>query len=375
MGLKQTIRQWFSKAQSISLVNDTQPLPAPVHAHLVRQLRSLPHPPLYLSTLDSALETSLSHWHQDPTCNSLVVLSNPTERIDRILTQIVQDHQTLRTTRKDPATVLHIIKPDPQLPRQDPQLLSQLDALDLPSASTQHYLVVPSLEAFWIRSIPGLDMMQQFLDRLATYPNCFWILGCNQWTWHYLDRVCQIAAYIDTVTSLPALDGSHLQDWILDYWSQVSINWRVDDSKSEQERRRQYFNGLSDLAFGLGQVAAPLWIQSLRYPRQDPDPVETDDPALSGVTLHFKPAVVPDLPSLTPADRFLLYSLLLHTLLTGDDLATSLGDPPSQVRAQCRYLLKAGVLDLDKNHFRIQSAYYPQVKAALRNSSFMVPEV
>jgi hypothetical protein len=366
MLINHTIRQWFSKAQTISFNNDTKALPELALAYLNRQIQLLSHHPSYQVTIQSTLQERRSQWMQGEVPNSLVILSSPTENLSVIINQVVQEEQDERMH------TLHQLHASPD--RNN--LIQQISELHLQRASPEKQLIViPSLDAFFHRTIAGLEIMEQFLDMVTAFPSCFWLIGCNRWTWQYLDAVSQFASYFDSTVQLPKLTGEQLLSWLSSLLGELTLDWGVDSSVEQEGRSQRYFDNLAELSLGLSQVAAHLWIHSLRYPQPDQQvEEETSPPLLSEVTLKVRPAVLPDLPTLTPEDRFLLYALLLHHQIKGDQLALSLGETAGKVRAQCKQLLQTGILSIQQGYLAVHPAYYPQVKTTLLNSNFMIPK-
>ncbi|NJK64010.1 MAG: hypothetical protein HC921_16200 [Synechococcaceae cyanobacterium SM2_3_1] len=352
MLINHTIRQWFSKAQTISFNNDTKALPDLALAYLNRQIQLLSHHPHYQVTIQTALQERRSQWMQGAVPNSLVILSSPSENLSVIINQVVQEEQDERIHK------LFLLQASPD--RNN--LIQQISKLNLHAANTEKQLVViPSLDAFFLRTIAGLEIMEQFLDVVNSFPTCFWLIGCNRWTWQYLDAVSQFASYFDATVQLPKLTGDQLHSWLSSLLGELTLDWGAESSEAQEGRSQRYFENLAQLSLGLSQVAAHLWIHSLRYPQPDQqDEEESSSPLLSEVILKVRPAVLPDLPSLIAEDRFLLYALLLHRQMKGDQLALSLGEPQGKVRAQCRQLLQTGILSFQQGDLTVHPAYYPR---------------
>ncbi len=350
----QTLKNWFSKAQTIGIDQETTDLPQPDVDYLQQQLQLLPHHPTYLSTLKAALEESWQQWQQGTASNCYVVLSHPTEPLFQILSNMAHSNLPAPSYLLVPDQTRHL-------------LVDQLANLNLSSSTQDTLILLPSLDAYFFRSIQGLETIEHLIEKLTSTPACYWLIGCNHWTWTYLDSVCQIGAYFDEIAPLPSLTGQQIYNWLSNLLETLTLDWGGETTTTPTDH--PYFDRLANLSWGLSQVATQLWLKSLRYPKQ-----QDEAQSLSEVTLRVKPVVLPDLPSLTTEDHFLLYTLLLHNQITSQDLALSLGESVGRVQAQVKELLQKGLLHRHQSYLEIYPSYYIQIKTVLQNNNFLVPQ-
>ena len=69
---------------------------------------------------------------------------------------------------------------------------------------------------------------------------------------------------------------------------------------------------------------------------------------------------------------YLLYSLLLHSDMTIDALAKSLGDSPQIVNNQVQVLRNAGVIEQRENIIKINPEHYPELRRKLARNNFII---
>ncbi|MGD1857994.1 MAG: hypothetical protein ACFB2W_27470 [Leptolyngbyaceae cyanobacterium] len=166
---------------------------------------------------------------------------------------------------------------------------------------------------------------------------------------------------------------------------------------SERSSKQDYFNRLADISDGIGVVALQLFIKSLRYQtvNEDNTPDRSADSSqdLKGSgdtaeslkkqdtessekeTKHRLIATIPKrpvLPELSQSDLYLLYSLLLHSDLTVDELAKSLGDTPQIVNHQVQLLRNAGVIEQQGQIIKTNPVHYPELYRELARNNFMI---
>jgi hypothetical protein len=415
--LWQYLLSWLNRnQQKASSSDDLINLPDALQAELVQSLQSLTSPKAYQTDIQAAIGMGIQNWQQHlEAANSLIILGNPVEPIAKIL----QD--SLQTLHDDPE--VKVITPFPDLSRPDdpweiaqqiqqalqpyPQIQvtkpqdpdDSIDAECLEQRTT--VIVIPALEQCFLRCIGGWEGIEALRDITIHNPHCFWVIGCNQWAWDFLDFACQISAYFSEIHPLPELDGTAVQNWLAPIATLVVENnaeIRHLQSKSsqvrsmnnaslpeksntstEEERRQAYWDALVVQSFGVGEIAANLWLQSLRIkqdaPANDPLPLLDLNSTSSDqqpLTIYETPPLLPSLPTLTDSDRYLLHSTLIHGQITRAHLALSLGESESQIQARIQWLLREGVLRRSNGVLSVYPAYYKTIQIELANNNFFV---
>ena len=160
--------------------------------------------------------------------------------------------------------------------------------------------------------------------------------------------------------------------WLQPVLEKINLeNYDEFSSDKLAEVQKSYFENLADNSSGISSVAASLWLRSLRYEwNSDTDTPEDDfEPPFS---LNQTKPKLPDLPNLISEDRYILYSLLLHGGMTLSQLALSLGEDESPVKARVQVLVQANLIDRSKSLLFINPAYYPKLKNLLSRNNFLV---
>lgn len=391
------IKAWFPKARATfeehafeleSNLSDSQfaPLPESMQARLSKGIDALVSAPKHREAVRSELAGAIAQWTKNPTApNHLVVLASPVEPIAQIITETLATYelpdewqvQSLpwRTRPQDPATIWA-------------QLISEIGGLPMQYEAHPILTTIPDLSWCFLRCADGLDAIDALLDWIGKDSSRFWLIGCNDWAWLYLERVCQLSAYLESTLSLPTLSGKELKTWLhpLSETINVELKFEFKLDKPEQSTQQpndnqdnwsssaeqRYFEHLADLSTGLSAVAAQLWMRSF-HAKAPADPPDSSAPAHEQITL--KPAMLPDLPSFVKDDRYLLYSLCLHGKITLSALALSLGESPRTIQASVRLLQRAGIVESGEELLWVNPVHYPRLRRDLGNNQFLVGEV
>jgi hypothetical protein len=394
---------WISKLISVDPDLNTLPspsesfeacsLPADIEQYLAQQLPQLLPPEPYLSAIHTALTNAMAQWTTG-TANSLLLLSSATEDLSRILTVALDRWQSpLDAAVTQWPLPWHDRPPDPQRLTTDLQqvLSKSITAIqvEVERSPSRPLVIVPSLEQLFLRQADGLEAVAQLIHTIAAHPEYFWLVGCNEWAWAYLNRVCYLSAYFDTRCTLPALDGDALKDWLTQAVDLMGVSFAHQSEGAADGSARlvmglttdqvaSYFSRLATLAEGLAPTAAHLWLRSLEVPAlpSHPElitpPTRADQvPALRTV-LQTGKITLPKLPALDAAERYLLHAVLLHGAITLPHLVLSLADPVQRVQSQLQSLLRTGLLQQQQAVLRINPIYYPQIKADLKRNNFLL---
>ncbi|MGB3536286.1 MAG: hypothetical protein WBA13_22560 [Microcoleaceae cyanobacterium] len=360
--------------------SELNPLP-PEQLDPIRQdIAALPHPEPYKAAIDSKLTELLNKWQQGSGCNCLVVLSHATDTISSLL------HQTLSASSIDDSLVIHSL-PWSHRPQDYSTILTQLQQEIEPKKSDSpfHQLrVIPDLSWCFLRCLEGLDGVEWLQETLFQDQSQFWLIGCNYWTWQYLNCVYQWSDYFETTLELSALEALQIKQWLqpaiekldFDFEQETDSSESEDDDEDEWESKaeRKYYERLADISLGTRPAVAQLWLNSLR--QQNPEDIEETSDAHISAESESRPIVLaradlPKFPKLTKEDRYLLFSLGLHGSMTVSQLAISLGDLERVVQAQVQILLREGLIKNKQGWLSLDPLHYPRLKQSLENNQFL----
>jgi hypothetical protein len=403
--LTQQVKSWFEQAKTPEPEEDLVALPDTVQVQLAQKLQALPSPAAYQTAIQADITAAVQAWRQNLDApNSLIFLGNPVEPIAKILTD------SLAAWSDAP---VQVVTPLPCLARpQDPLTMAQRirqalepwdhahpkqtdEALDTQSLEQRTTLiVVPCLEQCFLRCIGGWESIELLRDIAIHNRNHFWVFGCNRWAWKFLDFTNQISAYFSQIKAFPELEPDSLRQWLEPIVQQVTDTDPQADKEGQSGEENSSDSLDEDIAdktelaawkilaiqsSGVSQIAANLWLQSLRLNADplDTDPlpqIELNDITDNGqnIVLQTVKASLPSLPSLDNIDRYLLHSLMIHGAMSRPHLALSLGESESQVQAQVQRLLREQVLVQGKGVLSIRAVHYTKLKAELANNNFFV---
>ncbi|RMG08552.1 MAG: hypothetical protein D6728_14215 [Cyanobacteria bacterium J055] len=344
-----------------------------------RKLQDLPPPDSDRSAIQSALEEAIGDWLDDQeNANSLVILGSPVDDISALLTSAIETWER----REAYAIQLGVSAKRPSDWRSLPEKLRSQLSVKFSEEKRPILVVIPDLSQCFLRCVEGLDGIEYLQNLAAQDRERFWLVGCNDWAWQYLDCVCQTGAYFEQTVSLPPLKEEQLKDWLspvsdefeIDFgeddrdldsdenWSDRSPNWR---SQSELN----YFKKLAKVSRGVARVAAQLCLLSLSRVEAESDEVKSS--VVSALSQRVK---LPDLPDLTQADRHFLYALLLQGNTSLSHLSISLDESESFIRSRIGILRRSDFLHARGDKLHVNPAHFFRIKSNLINNRFLVED-
>lgn len=248
-------------------------------------------------------------------------------------------------------------------------LIAALDGSPPPAVDTGEpvLLSLPNLDQCFLRCIGGWSGIERLRQVILERRDRFWLLGCNRWAWRFLDHVSQISSYFPDARSLPPLDGPQLRQWLAPLVSGVGLE-QVDaggqpSPEVDQDPEADQWSQLAALAGGGPRIAAILWLESLRL-ESDSDGAEVR---------QVRPAL-PDLPSLTDEDRYLLHSLLIHGTMDLEHLAFGLGLPSHRLQPHIHCFLGEGLIEAKASELCVRPSHYPGLVKVLADNNFFTGE-
>lgn len=320
------------------IAESPQALPPEIATSIQSALQKLPHPFPYLNLTTSSLQEGLQRWQNNPVENSLLILTSPVENCHSLFNEVLENNSP-------DLPILYIAKERPEDYKEIPHLLASVIEKD---NDTPRLIVIPNLTNCFLRCMGGLEGIIYLRDLVVRDSSDFWLIGCNTWAWQYLDYICHIHACFEQNVVLPELNENEITEWLQPAMEAVQVCIDADTTN---------LSNLTQNALGIPSVAAQLWAKSLSFEENQ---------------LIFSSPSLPPLPELSSRDRYLLYSLLLHTSLTLPQLAISLGENESLIRSYIKELCLKKLLQGDTNHLQINPLYYPQLRLELAQNNFLV---
>jgi hypothetical protein len=398
--LVKRVKNWFPEAQEQikeqaneleAKLTDSNldPLPPEQRRPIEKHLAQLDYPKPYIEAIAQELNEQLRKWLQGSDSNCLVVLSHPIENISALL------QQTLASGKIDPSLGVHSLSWSHR-PVDYSTILSELQEQIHPIEANRdqpQLRVIPDLSWCILRCLYGLDGIEWLQHTLFQDQSQFWLIGCNEWMWHYLNRVYQSSAYFEHTLSLPALEPLEIKQWLQPVRETLNFDFDDDDDDDDDEEdledspweckaERQYFKRLAKISLGTTPTVAQLWLNSLQ--QQDAEDLENTSDAHVSAESTSQPiilarATLPELPQLTKEDRYLLFSVGLHGNLTLDQLALSLGNQTtlaavgeSPVTTRVQVLQRSGLIQNNQGWLSIHPIHYSRLRTDLEDNHFLV---
>jgi hypothetical protein len=304
--VKEWVRAAKARAQAVELEQQTRELklydmPPYLNTWLNQEIQQLPPHPAYVKTVSETLNGAIQHWlNSENGYNHLVILGSPVERTSNVLTAGLRSWQQQREEAIEEPRVKPSRISWTGRPREYHEIGSKLIAeIDAAKGYSQVYaeveasrrprslIMIPSLSWCFLRCLDGLEAVQLLLDTISQDRTNFWLLGCNYWTWRYLDQVFQISAYFEQTKNLPKLKRAAIRKWLEPVDSKIEFNphesqiyfkpkqivytaesgTNSENSSEDWVSRSQklYFNSLLNVSTGLSRVAGRAWLRSLKY--------------------------------------------------------------------------------------------------------------
>jgi hypothetical protein len=375
-------KTWLGTKQESLSTETSEELPLDFVKSVKRAIADLPAPPTHQKAVQAAFVEAITRWRENPDApNSLVILGSPLDEMSRLF------RDTLEAWENEKGLRVRSVKSQ-MCPHDYAEIKTNFEvelgvgegfSPDNPELEArQETIVIPRLDWCFLRCIGGLEAIELLRDTIYKDASRFWLIGCNQLAWTYLDYVVQVSAYFQQTQLLPQLNGSQLQEWLQPARRELKLyfNGSLDELDEEEQAKlqEQYFDRLANISQGITSVAANLWLRSLYSESPETDASDSPD-ADSNSTVQpigQGKANLPDLPVLLPEDRYLLYSLLLHGGMSLSHLALSLGETESNVQARVHFLWLNDAIERDRNFLWVEPAHYPRISSLLAQNNFLV---
>ncbi|MGF1461251.1 MAG: hypothetical protein ACFBSG_19755 [Leptolyngbyaceae cyanobacterium] len=378
-------QQWSTTAAAVDDDDHLAPLPAGLTQSLNQHIASLPTPERYQKALQLSVREAIQAWQANPevTSNCLVALSTPIEAIASHIKASLEDYLLDCHVRfllsgyhrsDDPIAITNHLQRElarATSPENDHAAVPMTEAELHETIST--IMVVPNLDECFLRCIEGWEGIEH-LQRLVSRDTArFWVFGSNDWAWIFLDKVCQVSAYLDQTVALPELKGEDIATWLQPLFD---LEIEQPDGTPLQlhitSEKETYWETLTALAKGNATTAASLWLRTLRIDAKDLTPEGALPAEVHTINLVAAQPTLPHLMSLENLDRYLLHELLVHGEMTQAHLAYALGEDERVVRSRAQVLHREGIVIQRGRRLRVHPAHYPKIYRELGNNNFLI---
>lgn len=246
-------------------------------------------------------------------------------------------------------------------------------------------LVIPQWERFFRRRDDGMDLIRMLAERMTACRRV--LVGCDSWTWAFLDRALGLEAMLGEPLALAPFDEARLDGWLRSICDLRATEFRqnrngdlVFPAPTEKSERSEDFpppstviKSLAARSRGNPGVALALWRRSLR--KHEPQEGEAAPRAGRMVMRVAAPSEL-ELPNFPAASdrshRLLAHVLLVHGGLSLSSLITVLPFSGDEVRRRVSELTRAGVLEEEQDMLRVALIAYPNVRRELAGEGFLV---
>lgn len=258
-------------------------------------------------------------------------------------------------------------------PTRDALLIDTLEPpLDL---SGDGVLVIPRLEAWFLRHRSGLGLIRSLLESLADLKrHC--VIGCNSWAWAFLCKAVDAHLILPEPLTLKPFDEPRLRRWIAGIARQQAVEgtrFRLNSNGKnifaldrKDRPREEYFETLAARSRGIAWVAWHIWQRSLKKARDTEDNDYSDD---DQQTLWVVALEEFSLPGSDGTQALLiLQALLIHESLSARELECVLPDPGSSGMRHA--LHRAGFIGEKSGRYYCRPAAYPAIRDGLATAGF-----
>ncbi len=363
------IQSFFSQAET-PITNPTwEEIPENVRAELKKLMSQLPHPPAQVTEIEREIITRLKAWEVDKDENHLVILGSPVSNLEGLIRASFPEHHLKGVEVIYPFSSLKFREQTSEISQQLKTAIKRTmqshysSLFQTSQESKTKIIVIPNLEKCFLRCIGGWEGIIWLREHIVNTPHSFWLVGCNYWSWSFLDYVCQINAYLEAKMNLSSLSGDELWEW---------LNPVIESFIPEEKEKKSSFfwETLAALSEGKSEVAMALWLQSLQMSVDEED----QDHKEEMTQLKLKTPSLPKLKVLSAENRYILHSLLLHGEMTRSSLAMSLGEKQENIQARIQVLLRDNLIKKQDGLLSVTPLYYPKIKQELSQNNFLIGE-
>ncbi|TRX54284.1 hypothetical protein FNH22_19400 [Fulvivirga sp. M361] len=258
----------------------------------------------------------------------------------------------------------------------DQKFVSSADIVNYLNQGIKRVIIVENIQRLYLKKVHGFEGLKQLIRMISlTSKNVFWIVGCTQYAWDYLDKTLGLSDHFGYVVKLDEFDNEQMVDMIKRRHkvsgynmvfepSGINMNSKKFKKLSEEARQellqKQYFNDLNKIAKGNASLALLYWLRSTS---------ETSDNTISisclrDIDFSF-------LKSYSPNKLYGLTQLLLHDGMSEDDFVQVTGRSSYDSRTVLHPLYEDGILVLENGFYCINPLLYRQVVTLLKSRNII----
>ena len=257
--------------------------------------------------------------------------------------------------------------------------------------------VLPFLERCFLRHEKGMRLVRAFLTDVFAGRFGKVIIGCNSWSWSYLNKVCAETTVIPAITP-QALDAHRLQHWLslITFNKRAAIAYRFQlpgeasellpalmpsiHSEDESSHTDSYFLHTAALSRGIAGIAWSIWESGLRKNQENTvlggdksaDVQHRVDPATVIRVLPWNELTFPSIPSIDrPAGALILHALMIHGGLPDILLPDLMPLKKDHITKTIFQLRSAGVVEYHNKRWYVTPLGYPAVRSYLRGENYL----
>ncbi len=252
--------------------------------------------------------------------------------------------------------------------------------------------LLPQLERCFLRHASGLDLVRELLSAMMTGELGRGIVGCDSWTWAYLQHVVPARSFF--TLSSRAFEAHHLQQ---------SFGESIFEQNGLRARFRQadngaylfparhegedidpadgFWRGLAARSRGNIGVATAYWKRALRtLPEKELEEKELEEQTAASsqakrATIWVTPWEDLQQPALPKGsgenELFVLQALLLHGGLDEVGLKRTLPLNQAAITEILHFLAESELVGLTDGRWYVTAYGYPTVRAALKTNDYL----
>ena len=244
------------------------------------------------------------------------------------------------------------------------------------SSSSKKIIILENFEEVFLRTVTGFTALKKMFEIISvTHKNIFWIVTCNTYSWHYLDKVLNISDYFSFIIKLQDLSDEEIEKTIMKRHSVSGYNLHFlpaeEDKKSksfkkltEKEQQeflsKKYFSLLNKNSNSNLALAQLLWLRSIKNLKEE----ELQITSLKDLDFSF-------IKNLDEKKLFTLMSLILHEGLTIEEHSLVFNQSEEVSRLHLYGLADDGIVVVNRNVYKVNFLLYGQVINLLRDKNII----
>ncbi len=235
----------------------------------------------------------------------------------------------------------------------------------------EQILVLDNMEHMFVRTVGGYDAVQALCQLISDTDHVhFWVVGCNQQAWDFLQKISELGQYFGHELELNRWRANELRELLLARTSaaDITITFQSLDASatgtSVVKTEEGYFRYMEDFVRGNPAAALHYWCQSLC--------VEELGDADYSVQL-FERRHAQQLTRLNDRHAFVLSALAHYSNASLEQLAQAVNMSPNKCRTLLDRLDDMDVIRWQEGTMiRIDTHWYPLVLRYLSDSNLLI---